>query len=224
MKNKTKTLIEELGFNYQKERNKIIFGALLIIVLSVGLFFFFVKNILMIPAGLLIAMVYVWLSISRFSSIKAKREKEHFDEFVTVISYFQTFIENHHNVYQSFVKILPYSSPWIHSAIEKMLGEIDTDKSVNPFIHFAEQFNEKIVHNIMLSIYQMVDRGEDNGSLNQFTVLFTQIYQNRYLSVRSKKEKSFDIVNVFPMVGAALITIVLSLSLISVMGDLVNVI
>lgn len=223
MKNKIKTLIEELGFDYKKERNKVIFGVLLIILLSVA-GFFYLKNIMAIPAGLLVAMIYVWLSISRFKSIKTKREKEHFDEFVTIVSYFQTFIQNHHNVYQSFIKILPYASPWMHAAIERMLGEIDTDKSVNPFIHFAEQFNEKIVHNIMLSIYQMVDRGEDNNSLNQFTILFTQIYQNRYLSVRSKKEKSFDIINVFPMVGAALVTVVLSLTLISVMGDLINVI
>ena len=164
------------------------------------------------------------LYTSHFTSLLSKIKKERFDEFIVIISYFQTYIFNRNNVYQSFRKVTEFASPWMKNALERLLIEIDNDKTVQPFVNFALLFEEKIVYNIMLSIFQMVDQGESGDNLQQFVILFNQISQNHHEELKKNKEKSFDIINVFPMIAAAMITVVLSLVLISVMGELVNVI
>jgi hypothetical protein len=108
--------------------------------------------------------------------------------------------------------------------IEQFLIEIDNDKTVQPFVNFANQFTIKIANNIMLSIYQMVDQGATGDQLNHFMILFNQISQNNKIEQKKTKEKSFDIALTIPMVGAGLITMILALTIISVMGEMINVI
>jgi hypothetical protein len=55
-------------------------------------------------------------------------------------------------------------------------------------------------------------------------ILFNQISQNNKIEQKKAKEKSFDIALTIPMVGAGLITMILALTIISVMGEMINVI
>ena len=77
--------------------------------------------------------------------------KERENELVTIISYFEVYIENKNNVYQSFNLLLPYCSLWMKEKIENMLKEIDKDKSVQPFVNFAKNFQQVAFSSLMLS-------------------------------------------------------------------------
>ena len=76
----------------------------------------------------------------------------------------------------------------------------------------------------MLSIYQMVDNGENTNQLSEFELLFTNTRMKFQEDLIDSKKKSLETLNSFPLIGAGAITITLSLAIISIIGEYVNVI
>ena len=143
---------------------------------------------------------------------------------MAIISYFEVYIQNKNNVYQSFNMLIPYCSDWMKDKIENFLKEIDEDKTVQPFINFAKNFKQLASHSLLLSIYQMVDQGENSTQLKQFNVIFDEMAKNRTKEMMEEKEKGLANMSVFPLIGAGIITIILTISILSILGDLMNVI
>ena len=127
-------------------------------------------------------------------------------------------------MYKSFELLVPYSSEWMKGNIETLLREIDNDKTVQPFINFASKFKALIIESVLISIYQMVEQGESNYASNEFSVLFQQLSRSHQLEKIQNKEQSFEIVNSFPLIGAAMLTVIITFCIISIMGDIINVI
>jgi len=223
MKKNLKDKIDYCGLNYQTEMNKLIFGNIFLII-PIGLSYYFLKDIKISLICLLMPLIFSYVLLSSYSSKARKLDEEREDEFVTIISYFEIFITNKNNVYQSFNKVIQYAGEWMKDCISNLLKEIDADKSVQPYVNFANNFRMKIATNIMLSIYSMVDQGESFEQINQFQVIFEQLSKSKQLEKIAKKERSLSILASLPLVGAAGTTIVLTISVISIIGDLINVI
>ena len=223
MKNKLKKQIEYCGLNYSSEIRKII--LLNIISLIVALItYFFTKNISLIISFSALVLVFNYQIVSNYSAKVKLLDEERENEFVTIISYFEIFISNKNNVYQSFSKTILYCSDWMKDVMSNFLKDIDGDKTIQPFINFANNFKIKIVANIMLSIYTMVDQGESFEQINQFQILFEQLQKSKRIENLEKKQRSLSILASLPLVGAAGMTIALTISVIQIIGDLVNVI
>lgn len=221
-KNKWKKLIEGLGYSFRKEIFKIAFINLVTIA-SLLLLNIFVKEIVLLVLSILSTLLINYLLFSFYNGKKEQMEKMHGEELIALLSYLRTFIDNHNNIYQSFQKLVDFASPWMKEKIGEFLLNVDSDKSVKPFIDFAANFSSSISKNLMLSIYQMIDQGENSSQLSQFTFLFQNISNNYNSELRSKKQKSLGQMAVYPLVGAGAIVLVLSFSIISVVGDMVNV-
>ena len=223
MVNPLKKDIEFIGLSYKKELTKIIvINAATIVGLVVG--FILTKIAMILIIGLLVIIGVNYFIYFTYSSRKSQLIKDRADEFVHIISYFRIFIRNKNNVYQSFTKLLSYSSDWMKDKIEIMLNAIDSDKSIKPFTDFADRFDLPIARNVMISIYQMIEQGEVSEQLNQFTILFEQMSQTLNDERKDRKFRSFDMVSFTPIVGAGLVTMALTFSLLSIVGDLANVI
>ena len=108
--------------------------------------------------------------------------------------------------------------------IETLLKEIDEDKSVQPFINFANCFQQLSTSSLMLSIYQMIDQGENSEQLLQFTIIFDELSKSRNKELLDQKEKGLANMSTFPLIGAGLITVTLTISILSILGDLIYVI
>lgn len=223
MVNPLKRDIEFIGLTYKKELVKIIIiNAILVISLSLA--FIFAKTIMVLLIGLLVIFGANYFIYFTYSGKKAQLIKDRADEFVHIISYFRIFIRNKNNVYQSFNKLMSYSSDWMKDKIEIMLNAIDSDKSIKPFTDFADRFDLPIARNVMISIYQMIEQGEVSEQLNQFTILFEQMSQTLNDERKDRKTRSFDIVSFMPIIGAGLVTLALTFSMLTIVGDMANVI
>ena len=223
MKKPLKERIATLGLSYQKEMTTLF----VIVVLSIGLAFIsflLLKQIYVSIFVGLVGVIMVYLFLTRYSSLEKKYEKEHIDQLISLLSYFEIFISNGNNVYTSFKMLLPYADEFMQEAISSMLAQIDVDKTIGPYINFASKFNNRIIESLMLSIYQMVDNGENVIELNEFDLLFNNIKEKHYQELIDSKRKSLDLYNSFPLIGAGAITIILSISIVSIIGDYVNVI
>ena len=223
MANFLKKDIEFIGLTYKKELIKIIIINV-ITTIGAAFGFIFTKMPMVLIVGLLAIFGVNYFIYFTYSGRKAQLIKDRSDEFVHIISYFRIFIKNKNNVYQSFNKLLSYSSPWMKDKIEIMLNAIDSDKSIKPFTDFADRFDLPIARNVMISIYQMIEQGEVSEQLNQFTILFEQMSQTLNDERKDRKFRSFDMVSFMPIIGAGLITMALTFSMLSIVGDMVNVI
>ena len=223
MLNNFKKTIEFLGLNYKKEQIKIALINLITLSLFVILLIFN-RTPFIIVIGVLVIVGVNYYIFSSYSLKKQKLNKDRADEFVYVISYFRIFISNRNNVYQSFNKIIEYSSDWMKEKLEIFLRAIDGDKSIKPFTDLADRFDLPIARNVLVSIYQMVEQGETSEQLNQFTILFEQMSKTLNDERKDRKLRSFDVVSFFPIIGAGLVTIALTFSMLSLMGDMINVI
>ena len=223
MVNPLKRDIEFIGLSYKKEMAKVIVINM-VLVLGLGTGFFFTKMPMVLIAGLLAIFGVDYFIYFTYSGRKAQLIKDRADEFVHIISYFRIFIKNKNNVYQSFSKLISYSSNWMKDKIEIMLNAIDSDKSIKPFTDFADRFDLPIARNVMISIYQMIEQGEVSEQLNQFTILFEQMSQTLNDERKDRKFRSFDIVSFMPIIGAGLVTMALTFSMLSIVGDMANVI
>lgn len=218
-----KKTMDFIGLNHKKELTKI-FIANLVVILGAVAAIYFTKMFLLALVGLVTIGGVNYAFYFFYENKKAMMLKNRANEFVYIVSYFRIFIENKNNVYQSFNKLLPYCSEWMKENIETMLRAIDVDKSLKPFTDFADKFDFPVARNAMISIYQMVEEGEGVEHINQFTILFEQMNQRLNDEKKERKSKSFDIINFFPIIGAGLVTIALTFSMLSVVGDMVNVI
>ena len=222
-KNKLKETIEFVGLSYKKELIIIIaFNA--VFLLGAVAVYIFLKNLIFAVLVLVGASLMDYFLLSRYSDKKKAILKGRENELISIISYFDVYIRNNKNVYQSFNQLIPYCSNWMKEKIEDLLKEIDEDKSIQPFVNFANNFKNLSAHSLMISIYQMVDQGESVEQLTHFNVIFDELSKNRNQEMIAQKDKALSGMATFPLVGAGMITIALTVSILTILGDLINVI
>lgn len=215
-------MIEELGLSYSQEIMKFLLCNLFFLGLCLLVYFLKLENYyyLIIAVFLLLGD---YLFINSYSSRYQVMLFEHDDELVDLFSYFQVFISNHIPVYAAFTNLLPYSSSWMKEKINKLLKQIDNDKSVQPFIDFSKKFQNLIFESLLISIYQMIDEGESLEKNNEFIFLFNEVSQSNNRRKLDKKKRSMDILSSFPLFGSGIITVTLTLSIVSSIGGMINV-
>ncbi len=215
-------LLDFIGANKRFEFIKILLVNIVAIAATVAMVFF-TKNMMLIFVGVMVLLVLNYILFSGYSTRKREIVKDRDSELISIIGYFQFFISNSYNVYQAFQNIIPYSSSWMEEQIQSLTNEIDNDKSVKPFINFANKFNNKVAGNVMLSIYQMVEEGENSIHMLQFDALFQQLSKAHNQELIDDKERSMGSISSLPLIGAGAITVLLTFGIISVMGEMISV-
>ena len=215
-------LLDFIGANKKKEIIKLIIINLAIVaVTAIGVIF--TKQIMIAFVGIIAILMGNYVVFTSYFAKKRAILNDRESEFISMISYFQFFITNSYNVYQSFQALIAYASPWMTEQIQTLILEIDGDKSVKPFVNFANKFTSKVTSNVMLSIYQMVDEGENSIHMLQFNALFQQLNKNHQKELIDSKDRKMSSISALPLIGAGAITVLLIFGIISIMGEMINV-
>ena len=193
------------------------------IVTCFSLIVVFTKQWMLALVGVMSIAIGNYLLFNSYIVKKKEILKDRENELITMIGYFQFFISNSFNVYQAFKSLIPYASPWMEEQILCLVNDIDNDKSVKPFINFANKFTNKVAGNLMLSIYQMVDEGENNIHMLQFESLFQQLNKDLNEQRIDEKERNMSSISSLPLIGAGAITVLITFGIVSVMGEMINV-
>ena len=193
---KTKERIINLGLNLRKEITLFIILNVSILLIGITLVIL-LKNLLLLIAVFFVLLVTNYLYISRYQSL-----------------------ENGFNVYTSLKEVSEFANPFLHEKLLYLLHQIDEDKSVQPFINFAKNFDELIIEQLFISSYQMVDEGNNSSYLRQFELIFNklsnEIYNNEFL----KKEKRLSSTTMFPLIGSGLLIIMITIGVVEVIGEM----
>lgn len=158
---------------------------------------------------------------------KNKKEKkrnslQNLDEFINVFTYFKIYIKNGLSVYDSFLEVRQYCSPWMYQQIDVLISEIDSDKSVLPYMNFAKKFNNNVVEEIMITVFQMVDDGTSYKYLSSFTYIFDEFKKNIEHNNVKKAERSMSGKTTLCLIGSAIFTLAIMLGVVGMLGATLN--
>jgi len=174
---------------------------------------------LFIPLFFLIYAVYIQM---RYANLKSQFLFNLQKEFVKLFTYYQIYIRNGLNIYNALEALVSFASPTIKDYLETLLAQIDEDKTVMPFINFGKRFHSLAIEQAMISIYQMVDQGNDEMRLIQFQNVFGRIADQHYQDEVNKIRKGLESLNALPLVGAGLITMMITFGIITMIGDIIG--
>ena len=216
---KLKEKINFLNKNYKTEITRLLIFDFLICVSFIFLIIYS-KNLLILIYFFGILVVFNFFYLTRYQRIINKNNANLINDFINTFSYFRIYISNNMNAYNAFKEVSKYSSPFIKTKLLVLLDEIDEDKSLKPYMNFAKNFNNKKVEEVMIAIYEMVNEGNSENYLNQFTSVFTSFKARVEKTNQEKRFSKFNLINAMSMGGMMLIMILIMLSIVNMVGEI----
>lgn len=219
--NKLKDKIDKLGLDFKKE--VLLFTCLNMALLGAIAAGFIFLDLIYAIITILIAVFINILYFYRYVLIKDKINEKNEEQFITLINYLEIFLSNQMNVYNALNNVKQYCNEYVAHHLDILIEQIDEDKTIKPYITFAKAFKTSIYEDIMIAIYQMSVEGESAERLNQFDFQFQRIKENDHQLQINKKARQLDTLSTYPLICSAYVTIVLTFSILLIMGDIINV-
>lgn len=219
--NKLKERLIRLNISFRKELIRYIIIAVVLMVV------FIVVSILTKNYFLFIVMVpvllgFTYLYVSRYKAMEDKRKQNDLLEFVNLFAFFRIYLKNGLNVYSALKEMVNFANQNLRELLQKLVDEIDENKSVEPFIKFARYFNNLLVEEMMVSVYQIIDDGSDSNHLVQFELIYDKFSETLQKERLNAKDKSLANLTVSALVGSAYLITVVTVGIILILGDMMN--
>lgn len=219
MKLKDKMLA--LGYSPKSEFVKLFLIELVFIIGGAAIVYFlknYIYGAFALGFGLIVAIIY----LSRYGSQLNVQNAKNLEEFTNLFSYFRIYIHNGFSVYTALKEIESFANPSLQKNLETLLSDIDNDKSVQPFVKFARNFNEIIIEEMMISIYQMIDDGEQSDYLRQFEMIFDKFSDIQHQNNLHKKDSKLGTFASAPLIGSCYLIIVLTIGIVNIIGGMIS--
>ena len=216
---KEKMLI--LGLNPKREFLIVLITDLVLILAGV-LTFIFLKQLLYLASCLGVAFIFDLLFLTRYSKQISNKNTENLQEFAVLFGYFRIYLHNGFSVYSALKELLNFANQSLKKDLEELISEIDSDKTIQPFVKFGKKFNEIIVEEMMISIYQMIDDGENSDYLYQFELIFDKFSDLLYEKYLRAKNSKLGTLSNAPLLGASFLVVILTIGVISILGEVIN--
>ena len=214
--------VSKLGLSPKREIWIAVIFNLIIIAFGALGYWYFKSFIYPGIAGAFLVLFNI-IYFTRYHRIEEKIIDETKQEFVMIFTFFKIYVHNGYSVYSALKEISGFANQTLASYIDELLTDIDKDKTITPFIKFGRKFNDLIIEEMMISIYQMVDDGSDSSSLKQFEMIFGKISEVSYEKEISKKRNGLASMSVYPLIGSGILILMITFGIITIMGDMINV-
>ncbi|MBR1846376.1 MAG: hypothetical protein IJ787_01510 [Bacilli bacterium] len=217
-----RALLNELGLDWRKEL--LFFGVCSLVFIAMAVLLYLWKGfgfLLLFPV--LAYLVFSFYFFTRYGASVRRKKEELNREFVNIFTFFGIFITDGFTVYNALEQVKNYASEDFAERLETLLRGIDEDKSVTPFVEFAKGFEDVSVKEVMLAVYQMVDEGGGGVYIRQFQKLFGRLSDTRHRMDETKRLSRLDTLSFLPLAGSGLAMLALTLSIMEIMGGLMNV-
>lgn len=219
---KLRARIVHLGLSVNKEVSTAIIINLLIILFGETLYFLQQNVVYFVISGVFL-IIFNFLYFTRYKRYEEAQRAAAKSEFVMIFTFFKIYLHNGYSVYSAFKEIRNFAEKDLLTRIVDLLKEIDEDKSVQPFVRFGRKFNDLMIEEMMISLYQMIDDGSNTTSLTQFDLIFDKIREEECRRELDKKRGRLASMSAMPLVGSGLLIVMVTFGVITVMEEMVNV-
>ena len=176
---------------------------------------------LLIALGM-VMLIFSYFYFSRYKSMERTQKQEDLMEFVNLFTFFRIYLKNGFGVYTSLKEIASFANQSLKEKLEKLIQDIDVDKSIAPFINFAHHFDELIVEEMMISIYQMIDDGSNSNYLIQFELIFDKFSELLHSGELNNKDKTLSNLTTTSLVGSAYLIVMITIGVVTLLGEMLN--
>ena len=219
--NKLKERLIRLNISFRKELIRYIIIAVILLVIFTVVSIL-TKNYFLFIVMALVLLGFTYLYVSRYKAMEDKRKQNDLLEFVNLFAFFRIYLKNGLNVYAALKEMINFANQNLRELFQKLIDEIDENKSVEPFIKFAKYFNNLLVEEMMVSVYQIIDDGSDSNHLVQFELIYDKFSETLQKDRLNAKDKSLANLTVSALVGSAYLITVITIGIISILGDMMN--
>jgi len=218
---KLKERVNNLHISFNKE---IVRFVIITIVLVVG---FVVATIISKIYPLLIIMmmvliVFAYLYFSRYKTLEKKNKRDDLLEFANLFTFFRIYLKNGYGVYSALKEIATFANPSLKENLIILINEIDNDKSITPFINFAHKFDELLIEEMMVSIYQMIDDDSSSNYLVQFELIFDKFSETLHKEQIELKDHRLANLTATSLIGSAYLIVLITVGVITLIGEMLN--
>ena len=123
--------------------------------------------------------------------------------------------------YQSLQTILPFVHPNLAQEVHTLLLSIDQDKSIFPYLQFANRFHSLMIEQLMFALYQLENQGGGSQQLQQFQYLFDQADQQHYQGQLLQFHEQMQNANGYVMAATGLIAFSLLVGVIQLIAGMI---
>ena len=221
MLKKLKKRLENVNLDPKKELRNYLSVNFLFIA-GITILAIFTSNylyFLIIPLSILILSI---MFLSKYNLLEEDKRRRLEIEFVEGFSYIRIYLVNKENVYSSIKKASQYTSKEMNEELNKLLIRIDEDKTIVPFLDFGHYFKNKVIDEVMIALYQMVDGGYSENFINQFINVFDEFKARSNNEALFKRYSKMGTINQMSLVGSGYLMFVMLLVIINIIGDLTN--
>ena len=162
----------------------------------------------------IVSLVY----LSRYDTLLEQKGEKMTDEFVESFTYFSIYVGDGYNVYRALEETALVSKEEGRPAFEALLKQIDSDKTLQPYLDFSAKFPSLSVKEVMLAVYQMVDEG-GMSYLQSFQRLFGSFSKERHAVMVERNRKRLGGMQILPLIGSGITMLTLLAALLSILGD-----
>lgn len=218
---KLRERVNNLHISFNKE---IVRFVIITVILIIG---FIVATVLSKTYPLLIIMMIVlilfsYLYFSRYKTMEKKNKRDDLLEFVNLFTFFRIYLKNGYGVYSALKEIANFANSSLRENLITLINEIDNDKSITPFINFAHKFDELLIEEMMVSIYQMIDDGSSSNYLVQFELIFDKFSETLHKEQIELKDHRLANLTASSLIGSAYLIILITIGVITLIGDMLN--
>ena len=218
---KLKSKIESLNLDFSKEMMKL--GAInLILIVGIVVLSIFKFNVITISLLLGALVIFNYFFLTRYSKIEKEKKVKLDESFIEVFSFLRIYLSNKETVYHSLNEVKAFADSTLEEKLELLINQIDEDKSIKPYIEFASIFQDKVIEEVMIALYEITNSGSSDIYLNQFNKIFEELKTRIENEKSYKRIKFFDNLNIFSIVGSGIIMVTLSFAVISLLGGIIN--
>ena len=217
---KIKNRIESLGYNYKKEVLLLLIPIIVVLLAGISLIFLY-KNLMILMFCWITIFVYICSFYYRYVKKEESDNRRLINSFISYFGFFKIFINNGDSVYSALNKTLNFASNDMKPYLEGLIKEIDVDKTITPFIRFASYFKMKLIEDIMISIYEMIENGNSPDYINRFSTIFENFKIRINEQNNEQRVSKFDNFISSSLVGSGLIMIILVYGIINLIGEIV---
>ncbi len=219
--NRLKERLIRLNISFKKELIRYI---IIVLALAIG----FTVAALLSKMWFLFAIMgvtllgFTFFYVSRYKGIEDKRRQNDLLEFVNLFAFFRIYLKNGFNVYVALKEMINFANASLREMLQKLVDEIDEDKSVEPFIRFAKEFNNLLVEEMMVSVYQIIDDGSDSNHLVQFELIYDKFSETLQKERLNAKDKGLANLTVSALIGSAYLITLVTMGIISILGEMMH--
>lgn len=196
MRNKIKSFFIEpdlhfllgwFGIDYKKSfKNRIVTS--LVITIFVLIFGFAFNKLYLIIFSPIIGLIYYknqYLSIKKKKKSIATLKRRMFPSFVKKV----LILIRTNNIYNSLLKMVDYTDEPIKQYLIQLLKDMDNDKTVKPFIDFANNMEFIEAYQVMTMLYTFSEHSMNKKHLVSLEQMISQLYENEIDEVIESKKR-----------------------------------